>query len=294
MRKRRIGQGALVATTIAAGQLVESNSSSSSSVGTTRSSHAAIIDRWGRAGASSSSSSLLLRDYSDTDDDGPAFFGNFQDEIRKMREEIEMETTASFEQLRNELLVRKTQKFEESRNASNSFEGAVNVMEPSLEEDLHESKHTNEKEMVAPREIPNVVENTEQVKTFQSIMKKTKRGQQRKQLSSSKKKIIHKSTNSLANTMPRTHMAAVSVSGGGVKPVVHNKKQIHQEKLFLAEETDELLTAKRMLQSELEHSGKVMSQNELYRVMVTGVLLLLLCLVTTLTLRVVEASLGVP
>ena len=281
-----------MATTIAVGHLVESRSSSSSSVITTRSSHTAIIPRWGRGWASSSSP--LLRDYSDTDDEGPGFFGTFQDEVRKMREEIEMETAASFEQLRNELRVRQSQKTEEYQNATNSFGRPVNADELSRQEELNDIQPTKAPETASPQKISSVVENTEPVKAFQSVMNKTNRQQQRKNHSASKKKIIHKKRNSIPNTMPRTHLAAVSVSGGGVKSVVHNKKQINQEMLRLAEETEELVRAKRMLESELELSATVMSQNEMYRVMVTGFLLLLLCLLTTLTLRVVEASLGVP
>ncbi|KAI2504586.1 hypothetical protein MHU86_9896 [Fragilaria crotonensis] len=201
-------------------------------------------------------------------EEGPQFLGSFEDEIRKIREEIESETRECFEQLEQQV---RQSRWGDAKEPPNQAEQEGNVNEPLREWPIGKDTMTNATSNDA---------NTSTTSTF--IAAKKKRSPRRR-----RKQVVEKTRKPLLT--PPTRRTVVTVSGGGLESV--RKKSEHD---ILIEEKEELVRARRLLQYELEHVQKDMSRKELYRASLTGVMLVFLCILTTLALRVVEASLGVP
>ncbi len=205
-------------------------------------------------------------------EEGPQFLGSFEDEIRKIREEIESETRECFEQLE--------QQVRQSRWADAKELQKEVRLEGNVNDRLHESG------LVGKDNTTNATSSDANVSTTSAsstiIATKKKRSPRRRS-----KQVVEKTRKPLLT--PPTRRTVVTLSGGGLESV-RKKSELD----ILTEEKEELVRARRMLQYELEHVQKDMSRKELYRASVTGVMLVFLCVLTMLALRVVEASLGVP
>lgn len=238
---------------------------------------AATILGYADAGSSLPKGRVPLAGEASLREEGPEFLGSFEDEIRKIREEIESETRECFEQLEQQVRQSRWENVNDRSN-ENRQEGNANANANELSEEISRRWEGN----LTQAASVDVSISTPALLPATFIMTKKERS-----LHAQRKKVVHKTRK--PPPTPPTRRSVVSVSGGGLKSV--RKKSQHD---ILEEEKEELVRAKRMLQYELEHVHKVLSRKELYRGILAGSMLVLLCLLTTLALRVVEASLGVP
>ena len=209
--------------------------------------------------------------------DGPRFFGSFEEEIRKMREdiseEIELETRESITHLQQERV---------------NVERSSVVVDEKKKQQIETETPAEDLSAAAVVEKKELTETTPVEDAATTVAQQKKQQQQQQRARRPKNKFVQKDRNIVLTpkTAP-TLISAVSVSGGG--PATTKKKTSRTEK-----QQEEILKAHRILQYELENVQKAISRNELYRASVTCILLLILCVLMTLALRVVETSLGVP
>eukprot|EP00545_Synedropsis_sp_CCMP1620_P012131 CAMPEP_0119005206 /NCGR_PEP_ID=MMETSP1176-20130426/1583_1 /TAXON_ID=265551 /ORGANISM="Synedropsis recta cf, Strain CCMP1620" /LENGTH=371 /DNA_ID=CAMNT_0006956983 /DNA_START=113 /DNA_END=1228 /DNA_ORIENTATION=- len=121
------------------------------------------------------------------------------------------------------------------------------------------------------------------VASLQQITDAMKKSKRAKQLMHNKAKRSKKPV--------KVSVAAVS---GGVKSVAKKPRKSAGKRKALAKQENDLMEARRLLQTELVSAQTEISRSEFRRASITGVILLILCAITALALRVVESSLGVP
>lgn len=246
------------------------------------------------------------------DDEKVGFFGDFQDELRKMREEMDQESQESMEGLHV---------LRESQRDNQSVEQPTTLMHTDVgtaKDDTNIGTGREGERERAERVKPQVRVKKEfdvPARDAGHPMRTSRRNMTAKRPSRDKRKEIeyyeeserHEDVvyeeevkvilkpvkvrppkrKSLTVTKFSEEVPVTAFSGGANSKTRKPKKPLSKNEKQLKE-------MKKMVKMELENVEKNLTKNDWRRASVTGVLLMMLCILTTLALRIVEKSLGVP
>lgn len=242
-------------------------------------------------------------------DDQIGFFGNFQDELRMMREEIELESQESLESLH---VLSKNQQDEEiiphSEQPNQDDVGMVkNDTKIASDHEGTRARRAEPQVHDIPERVPGSHTSHPIQPNRKSKARRLSRAERKKMddYEASKRheedayeedvKVILKPAKartpkrkSVTVTKWTEEVPATAFSGGA------NSSKTRKPRKPLSGHDKQLQEMKKMLKVELETVEKNLTKNEWRRASVTGLLLMMLCILTTLALRIVEKSLGVP